>query len=80
MRPKILAVADSYEAMTCDRVYRRAMPATAARDELRCCAGALYTDVCWGLPAKVADCPLASPTKSPRNIAKYGIPATKRLI
>ena len=42
LRPKILAVADSYEAMTCDRVYRRAMPATAARDELRCCAGAQF--------------------------------------
>ena len=36
---RILAVADSYEAMTCDRVYRRAMSMEAARAELRRCAG-----------------------------------------
>jgi two-component system cell cycle response regulator len=32
---KILAVADAYEAMTSDRVYRRAMPAGDAERELR---------------------------------------------
>jgi diguanylate cyclase (GGDEF)-like protein/putative nucleotidyltransferase with HDIG domain len=39
---KILAVADSYEAMTCDRVYRKAMPASDARAELRRCAGTQF--------------------------------------
>ena len=32
---RILAVADAYEAMTADRPYRRALPAEAARAELR---------------------------------------------
>jgi HD-GYP domain-containing protein (c-di-GMP phosphodiesterase class II) len=32
---KILAVADAYEAMTAERVYKRAMPAEEAERELR---------------------------------------------
>lgn len=36
---KILAVADSFEAMTSDRVYRRGMPAREACDRLRAGAG-----------------------------------------
>ena len=39
---KILAVADAYEAMTSDRVYRRAMPAADAERELRDEAGAQF--------------------------------------
>src|SRR5437763_1708293 len=39
---KVLAVADSYEAMTCDRVYRKAMPAVAARAELERCSGTQF--------------------------------------
>jgi putative nucleotidyltransferase with HDIG domain len=35
----ILAVADSYEAMTADRAYRPAMSDDAAREELSACAG-----------------------------------------
>ena len=35
LEARILAVADAYEAMTCDRVYRRALPVEVARDELR---------------------------------------------
>ena len=35
LEARILAVADAYEAMTCDRVYRRALPIAVARDELR---------------------------------------------
>jgi diguanylate cyclase (GGDEF)-like protein/putative nucleotidyltransferase with HDIG domain len=35
LEARILAVADAYEAMTCDRVYRRALPIEVARDELR---------------------------------------------
>ena len=36
---KILAVADAYEAMTADRVYRRSLSPEAAREELRRCSG-----------------------------------------
>ncbi|MEA2458540.1 MAG: hypothetical protein QOC95_1512 [Thermoleophilaceae bacterium] len=39
---RILAVADSYEAMTSDRVYRKALGAEAARAELRACAGSQF--------------------------------------
>src|SRR3954465_14563940 len=39
---RILAVADAYEAMTSDRVYRRAMPAGDAERELRDQAGAQF--------------------------------------
>jgi len=39
---RILAVADAYEAMTSDRVYRPALTADAARDELRRFAGAQF--------------------------------------
>jgi diguanylate cyclase (GGDEF)-like protein/putative nucleotidyltransferase with HDIG domain len=35
LEARILGVADAYEAMTCDRVYRRALPIDVARDELR---------------------------------------------
>jgi putative nucleotidyltransferase with HDIG domain len=42
LEARILSVADSYEAMTVDRVYRRAMPAAAAREELRRCAGTQF--------------------------------------
>jgi diguanylate cyclase (GGDEF)-like protein/putative nucleotidyltransferase with HDIG domain len=35
LEAKILAVADAYEAMTSDRVYRRSIGEEAARDELR---------------------------------------------
>ena len=42
LEAKILAVADSYEAMTCDRVYRKAMPSEDARAELRRCAGTQF--------------------------------------
>ena len=42
LEAKILAVADAYEAMTSDRVYRRAIGTAAARDELRACAGTQF--------------------------------------
>jgi HD-GYP domain-containing protein (c-di-GMP phosphodiesterase class II) len=35
LEARIVAVADAYEAMTCDRVYRRALTIEVARDELR---------------------------------------------
>jgi diguanylate cyclase (GGDEF)-like protein len=42
LEARILAVADAYEAMTVDRVYRQAMPVTEARAELRRCAGTQF--------------------------------------
>jgi diguanylate cyclase (GGDEF)-like protein/putative nucleotidyltransferase with HDIG domain len=42
LEARILAVADAYEAMTSDRVYRPAMSPPAAREELRCCAGSQF--------------------------------------
>ena len=42
LEARILAVADAYEAMTSDRVYRPAMSAEAAREELRACAGSQF--------------------------------------
>jgi len=41
---KILAVADAYEAMTSDRVYRKAIGAQAARNELERCSGSPQFD------------------------------------
>ncbi len=42
IQAKILAVADSYEAMTADRVYKAGMPQEAAREELLRCAGSQF--------------------------------------
>ena len=42
LEAKILAVADAYEAMTSDRVYRRSIGLASARDELRDCAGTQF--------------------------------------
>lgn len=39
---RILAVADAYEAMTADRVYRRALPKAQARAELERCRGTQF--------------------------------------
>ncbi len=42
MSARILAVVDSYDAMTSDRPYRAAMPVAEARAELQRCAGRQY--------------------------------------
>ena len=42
LEARILGVADAYEAMTADRVYRKAMPVEDARAELRRCAGTQF--------------------------------------
>jgi diguanylate cyclase (GGDEF)-like protein len=42
LESQILAVADAYEAMTADRVYRDAIGADEARAELRRCAGTQF--------------------------------------
>jgi putative two-component system response regulator len=39
---RILAIADSFDAMTSDRPYRSAMPATKALDEVRRCSGTQF--------------------------------------
>src|SRR4051794_744157 len=53
---KILAVADSYEAMTADRPYRRALPAEIVHEELRQNAGGQFDpDVVDAFLAVLAD-------------------------
>ena len=42
LEARILAVADSFEAMTSDRVYRKGMPVEDALAELRACAGTQF--------------------------------------
>src|SRR4029453_13902883 len=42
LEARILAVADAYEAMTVDRVYRGALPVEKAREELRRCSGTQF--------------------------------------
>ena len=42
LEARVLAVADAYEAMTSDRIYRPALSATAAREELLRCAGSQF--------------------------------------
>ena len=42
LEARILAVADAYEAMTSDRVYRKAIGEEAARAELERCAGSQF--------------------------------------
>ncbi len=42
IQARILAVADAYEAMTADRVYRRALGPDAAREELLRCRGTQF--------------------------------------
>jgi diguanylate cyclase (GGDEF)-like protein len=44
LEAKILAVADAYEAMTADRVYRERLGAKAARSELLRCAGSQFDE------------------------------------
>ena len=42
LEARIVAVADSFDAMTSDRPYRRGLSMEAARTELRRCAGRQY--------------------------------------
>ena len=44
LQAKILAVADAYEAMTSDRVYRSALSHVEAREELRRAAGTQFDE------------------------------------
>lgn len=45
LEAKVLAVADAYEAMTSDRVYRAAIGREAAREELRRGSGSQFDPV-----------------------------------
>jgi HD-GYP domain-containing protein (c-di-GMP phosphodiesterase class II) len=45
LEAKILAVADSYEAMTSDRVYRMSIGHEAAQEELRTCSGSQFDPI-----------------------------------
>ena len=42
LEARVLAVADAYEAMTSDRVYRPALTPDAAREELLRCSGSQF--------------------------------------
>jgi putative nucleotidyltransferase with HDIG domain len=43
---RIFAIADTYDAMTNDRPYRRALSTAAARDEIARCAGTQFDPAC----------------------------------
>jgi diguanylate cyclase (GGDEF)-like protein/putative nucleotidyltransferase with HDIG domain len=62
LEARILAVADSYEAMTSDRVYRLSIGDAAAQEELRRCAGTQFdANVVEALIAALAAEPAAPP-------------------
>jgi diguanylate cyclase (GGDEF)-like protein len=54
---RILAVADAYEAMTSDRVYRSALPVEEARAELERCAGTQFDRLVVDAFLRVLDSP-----------------------
>jgi len=62
LEAKIVAVADSYEAMTSDRVYRTALGHDAAQQELRRYAGSQFDAV-------VVDALLAALAAEPERVA-----------
>jgi HD-GYP domain-containing protein (c-di-GMP phosphodiesterase class II) len=43
---RIFAIADTYDAMTSDRPYRKALSADAAREEIARCAGTQFDRRC----------------------------------
>jgi HD-GYP domain-containing protein (c-di-GMP phosphodiesterase class II) len=43
---RIFAIADTFDAMTTNRPYRRALPADAARAEIRRCTGTQFDPRC----------------------------------
>ena len=71
LEARILAVADAYEAMTADRVYRPALGEAAARAELEAGAGTQFdADVVAALPARARRGP--RPPPAPRGLALRG--------
>jgi diguanylate cyclase (GGDEF)-like protein/putative nucleotidyltransferase with HDIG domain len=61
---RILAVADAYEAMTAERVYKRAMPAAEAEEELRRQSGTQFDAEC--VDALLGAIAVNAPTAAPR--------------
>jgi diguanylate cyclase (GGDEF)-like protein/putative nucleotidyltransferase with HDIG domain len=61
---RILAVADAYEAMTAERVYKRAMPAAEAEEELRRQSGTQFDAGC--VDALLGAIAVNTPTAAPR--------------
>jgi len=55
LEARILAVADAYEAMTNDRVYRRSISRLRACEELRECAGSQFDEVVVDAFLRVAE-------------------------
>ena len=55
LEARILAVADAYEAMTNDRVYRRSIEKRRACEELRECAGSQFDEVVVDAFLRVVD-------------------------
>ena len=53
---RITFVCDAYDAMTSDRPYRRAMPAAAARAEVRRCQGTQFCSRCVDALLEVLSC------------------------
>jgi diguanylate cyclase (GGDEF)-like protein/putative nucleotidyltransferase with HDIG domain len=64
---KILAVADSYEAMTSDRVYRKSIGAAAAREQLQECSGTQFDPQVVAAFLRVLDRTEAQATPSARS-------------
>jgi len=67
LEAKILAVADAYEAMTSDRVYRKAVGAQAARRELERCSGSQFDPDVVGAFLGALKRAGAPPTRSGRS-------------
>jgi diguanylate cyclase (GGDEF)-like protein/putative nucleotidyltransferase with HDIG domain len=61
LEARILAVADAYEAMVSDRVYRKALGEEAARAELRRCAGTQFDRLAVEAFMRVLDRPAETP-------------------
>jgi HD-GYP domain-containing protein (c-di-GMP phosphodiesterase class II) len=67
LEAKILAVADSYEAMTSDRVYRKSIGARAAREQLEECSGTQFDPQVVAAFLRVLDRTGAQATPSARS-------------
>jgi HD-GYP domain-containing protein (c-di-GMP phosphodiesterase class II) len=61
LEARILAVADAYEAMTSDRVYRAAIAPAEARAELQRCAGTQFDRLVVDAFLRILDTPAPAP-------------------
>lgn len=64
---RILAVSDSYDAMTSSRAYRRALSHTVAINELRRCSGSQFDP-------KIVDAFIAAVERHRKDCREHGIP------